>query len=57
MKKLSGWEKLTLAVERGVWSMDLLKRLEDYRNQERDLNWEGNFADYFEIVRGFKSIM
>ncbi|MBN9391484.1 MAG: protein prkA [Chloroflexi bacterium] len=30
--------------------MDLLKRLEDYRNQERDLNWEGNFADYFEIV-------
>ena len=30
--------------------MDLLKRLEDYRNQERDLNWEGKFADYFEIV-------
>jgi serine protein kinase len=30
--------------------MDLLKRLEDYRNQERELNWEGSFADYFEIV-------
>jgi len=30
--------------------MDLLKRLEDYRNQERELNWEGTFADYFEIV-------
>ncbi len=30
--------------------MDLLKRLEDYRNQERELNWEGSFADYFEIA-------
>lgn len=30
--------------------MDLLKRLEDYRNQERELNWEGTFADYFELV-------
>lgn len=30
--------------------MDLLKRLEDYRSQERELNWEGSFADYFEIV-------
>ncbi|MDB5082026.1 MAG: serine protein kinase [Chloroflexi bacterium] len=30
--------------------MDILKRLEDYRNQERDLNWEGTFADYFELV-------
>ncbi len=30
--------------------MDLLKRLEDYRNQERELNWEGTFADYFEVV-------
>src|SRR6476660_2636649 len=30
--------------------MDILKRLEDYRNQERDLNWEGSFADYFEII-------
>ena len=30
--------------------MDLLKRLEDYRSQERELNWEGTFGDYFEIV-------
>jgi len=28
----------------------LLKRLEDYRSQERELNWEGTFGDYFEIV-------
>ena len=36
--------------------MDLLKRLEDYRNQEKELNWEGTFADYFEIVTKTPSV-
>ena len=36
--------------------MDLLKRLEDYRNQERELNWEGKFADYFEIVSKYTKV-
>ena len=30
--------------------MDLVKRLEEYRDRERELMWEGNFAQYFEIV-------
>ena len=31
--------------------MDLIKKLEEFRTQERALNWEGTFADYFEIVK------
>ncbi|HLZ22329.1 MAG TPA: LAGLIDADG family homing endonuclease [Ktedonobacterales bacterium] len=30
--------------------MDLVKRLEEYRERERALGWEGNFKDYFEIA-------
>ncbi len=30
--------------------MDLVKRLEEYRDRERSLNWEGTFAQYFEIA-------
>jgi len=30
--------------------MDLVKRLEEYRDRERDLLWEGTFAQYFEIA-------
>ncbi len=30
--------------------MDLVKRLEEYRDRERELMWEGTFAEYFEIV-------
>src|SRR5258707_8194493 len=30
--------------------MDLVKRLEEYRDRERDLQWEGTFAQYFEIA-------
>ncbi len=30
--------------------MDLVKRLEEYRDRERTLLWEGTFAQYFEIV-------
>src|SRR5579883_1235697 len=30
--------------------MDLVKRLEEYRDRERELLWEGTFAQYFEIV-------
>jgi serine protein kinase len=30
--------------------MDLVKRLEEYRAQERALTWEGTFEDYFQIV-------
>ncbi len=30
--------------------MDLVKRLEEYRDRERELMWEGNFAQYFEIA-------
>lgn len=30
--------------------MDLVKRLEEYRDRERELMWEGTFAQYFEIV-------
>ena len=30
--------------------MDLIKRLEEYRDRERSLGWEGTFAQYFEIA-------
>ncbi|GHO92056.1 protein PrkA [Reticulibacter mediterranei] len=30
--------------------MDLVKRLEEYRDRERELMWEGNFAQYFEFA-------
>jgi predicted Ser/Thr protein kinase/intein/homing endonuclease len=30
--------------------MDLVKRLEEYRDRERELVWEGTFAQYFEIA-------
>ncbi|WP_069803972.1 PrkA family serine protein kinase [Thermogemmatispora onikobensis] len=30
--------------------MDLVKRLEEYRDRERALAWEGTFAQYFEIA-------
>ena len=30
--------------------MDLVKRLEEYRDRERELQWEGTFAHYFEIA-------
>ena len=30
--------------------MDLVKRLEEYRERERALGWEGNFKDYFEVA-------
>jgi len=31
--------------------MDLVKRLEEFRERERSLKWEGTFAQYFEIAR------
>lgn len=31
--------------------MDLIKRLEEFRAQEKSLSWEGTFADYFDIVK------
>ena len=30
--------------------MDLVKRLEEYRDRERELMWEGTFGQYFEIA-------
>ena len=30
--------------------MDLVKRLEEYRDRERGLMWEGTFAQYFELA-------
>jgi len=30
--------------------MDLVKRLGEYRDRERELQWEGTFAQYFEIA-------
>src|SRR5258708_7615013 len=30
--------------------MDLVKRLEEYRDRELNLGWEGTFAQYFEIA-------
>ncbi len=31
--------------------MDLVKRLEEHRERERGLKWDGTFTQYFEIVR------
>ncbi len=31
--------------------MDFFKRLEEYRSKEKDLYWEGTFAEYVEIVK------
>ncbi len=36
--------------------MDLVKRLEEYRDRERELAWEGTFAQYFEVVTKQPSI-
>src|SRR5262245_44744551 len=36
--------------------MDLVKRLEEYRDRERVLTWEGTFKDYFELVTRQPSI-
>ena len=36
--------------------MDLVKRLEEYRDRERALAWEGTFAQYFEIATHQPSI-
>jgi serine protein kinase len=36
--------------------MDLVKRLEEYRDRERALTWEGTFKDYFELVTRQPSI-
>ncbi|HEX8994800.1 MAG TPA: PrkA family serine protein kinase [Ktedonobacterales bacterium] len=30
--------------------MDIVKRLEEYRDRERSLSWEGTFSQYFEIA-------
>src|SRR5690606_22986960 len=32
-------------------SMDIIKRIAEYRSQEEKLRWEGTFAEYLEIVR------
>lgn len=31
--------------------MELARRLEEYRQREQRINWEGSFTDYYEIVR------
>jgi serine protein kinase len=36
--------------------MDLVKRLEEYRDRERELQWEGTFAQYFEIATTQKEV-
>jgi len=36
--------------------MDLVKRLEEYRDRERELQWEGSFAQYFEIATAQKEV-
>src|SRR5215475_772093 len=36
--------------------MDLVKRLEEYRDRERELQWEGTFAQYFEIATAKKEV-
>ncbi len=36
--------------------MDLVKRLEEYRDREKGLMWEGNFAQYFEIASKHKEV-
>ena len=30
--------------------MDILKKIEQYREEEETLKWEGTFAEYLEIV-------
>jgi len=35
----------------GGGSMDIIKRIAEYRSQEEKLRWEGTFAEYLEIVR------
>jgi serine protein kinase len=37
-------------IDRERETMDLVKRLEEYRDRERGLMWEGTFAQYFEIA-------
>jgi serine protein kinase len=36
--------------------MDLVKRLEEYRDRERELQWEGTFAEYFEIATKMQEV-
>lgn len=31
--------------------MDILRKIETYRDEERSLRWEGTFAEYLEILR------
>lgn len=31
--------------------MDILKKIEKYREEEQRLKWEGTFADYLEIIK------
>ncbi|MFC7440346.1 PrkA family serine protein kinase [Laceyella putida] len=31
--------------------MDILKRIAEYRNREKELQWEGTFAEYLDIVK------
>ena len=31
--------------------MDILKKIEQYREEEERLQWEGTFAEYLEIVK------
>lgn len=31
--------------------MDILKRIEEYRNRKKELVWEGTFAEYLDIVK------
>src|SRR5438874_739072 len=38
------------SIEQRGKHMDLVKRLEEYRDRERELSWEGTFAQYFEIA-------
>ena len=37
-------------------SMDLVKRMEEYRERGRALAWEGTFAQYFEIAKRQPSV-
>ena len=31
--------------------MDILKKIEQYREEEERLQWEGTFAEYLELVK------
>src|SRR5699024_8721974 len=31
--------------------MDILKKLKDYREEERQLKWQGTFSEYMEIIK------